>query len=478
MNPQDKSFMMTFTAVLGVLVLLSVVFFLAARAVSVISLPPPDDERILAIAERRIQPVGRVVTGDAEEAAAEPATAVARSGEEVYQQVCTACHVAGVAGAPVSGDNAAWSERYRTQGLDTLVRSVIDGLNAMPPRAGNPNLSDEDIRSAVVHMLQAADVQVEDAAPAESAPAVAEAPAAEPAGAADAVDLARGQAVYNQACTVCHAAGLAGAPLSGDNAVWSERFAQGFDVLVAHAINGLNAMPPRGGHANLSDEEIRDSVAYMLDAAGVDYSGAPEADVAGDTAEQPSMPVAAPAPEAAPDTTVAVPDAGVVEAQLEAMRMAVEAAERAAQAAERAAQAAERAAEAAAQMRDATQPAPVPEQEPAPAPEPASEAPAERAADESASVAPDTLEIPVDLDLARGEQLYNTACIICHDVGVAGAPRPGDRQAWSTRLAGGWEALARHSLEGHLAMPAKGGRIDLPDADILAAVAYMVIRSR
>ena len=107
--------------------------------------------------------------------------------------------------------------------------------------------------------------------PAATAPATA-APAAE-APAADAVpaqagggDLAAGAKVYKATCAVCHNAGVAGAPKLGDAAAWKPRLAQGFDVLVKHSIDGIRAMPPRGGNARLTDDELRDAVAYMVDA--------------------------------------------------------------------------------------------------------------------------------------------------------------------------------------------------------------------
>jgi cytochrome c5 len=79
-----------------------------------------------------------------------------------------------------------------------------------------------------------------------------------------------GAAVYRTACTVCHGPGIAGAPRTGDADTWEPRLAQGMDTLVRHAIDGFQGdagyMPPRGGHANLSDEEVRASVQYMVDA--------------------------------------------------------------------------------------------------------------------------------------------------------------------------------------------------------------------
>jgi len=73
--------------------------------------------------------------------------------------------------------------------------------------------------------------------------------------------------VFNSACMACHATGAAGAPKVGDAAAWAPRIAQGMDVLINHAINGFNAMPPRGGAAQLSDDEVKSAITYMVDSS-------------------------------------------------------------------------------------------------------------------------------------------------------------------------------------------------------------------
>ncbi len=76
-----------------------------------------------------------------------------------------------------------------------------------------------------------------------------------------------GPQVYNAACLACHGAGIGGAPILGDTAVWAPRIAQGINVLNEHAVNGYTGsagyMPPKGGRIDLSDQEIRDAVEYM-----------------------------------------------------------------------------------------------------------------------------------------------------------------------------------------------------------------------
>lgn len=79
-----------------------------------------------------------------------------------------------------------------------------------------------------------------------------------------------GEAVYQSACTVCHGAGIAGAPKTGEASAWEARLEQGMDTLVKHAIEGFQGdagvMPPRGGRSDLSDEQVQAAVQYMVDA--------------------------------------------------------------------------------------------------------------------------------------------------------------------------------------------------------------------
>ena len=73
-----------------------------------------------------------------------------------------------------------------------------------------------------------------------------------------------GEEVYNGACVACHGAGIAGAPKTGDKAIWAPRIAQGMNVLYEHAIKGFKAMPAKGGQAALSDDEVKASVDYQV----------------------------------------------------------------------------------------------------------------------------------------------------------------------------------------------------------------------
>ena len=79
---------------------------------------------------------------------------------------------------------------------------------------------------------------------------------------------------------------------------------------------------------------------------------------------------------------------------------------------------------------------------------------------------------------AGGEGIYKTACVACHGAGIAGAPKSGDKAAWSARIAQGKPTLYDHAIRGYQGkagvMPAKGGNSALADADVKSAVDYMV----
>ncbi len=113
-----------------------------------------------AIAER-LKPVGELCLqgDDCGGAGAAPAAAVAdsggggKSGEEIYNSVCMACHSTGAAGAPIRGEEADWSDRV-SKGFDTLLSHSINGFNAMPARGGNPNLSDDEMYAVTAYMVE------------------------------------------------------------------------------------------------------------------------------------------------------------------------------------------------------------------------------------------------------------------------------------------------------------------------------------
>ena len=92
---------------------------------------------------KRLQRVGSVEIRDA-------ASAVVRTGEQVFQGACTACHTAGAAGAPKIGDEAAWAPRVKT-GYETLLNSALKGKGAMGAQGGG-DYSDHEVARAVVYM--------------------------------------------------------------------------------------------------------------------------------------------------------------------------------------------------------------------------------------------------------------------------------------------------------------------------------------
>lgn len=79
---------------------------------------------------------------------------------------------------------------------------------------------------------------------------------------------AAGEGTYKKVCALCHASGVAGAPIPGNKADWEPRVAQGKDTLYKHAIEGFTGskgmMPPRGGGASLTDDEVKAAVDFMV----------------------------------------------------------------------------------------------------------------------------------------------------------------------------------------------------------------------
>ena len=121
---------------------------------------------------KRIAPVARVEIKDASD------TASLKSGEQVFQAVCTACHTAGAAGAPKVGDAAAWAPRIKT-GYEALLNSALKGKGAMGAQGGG-DYSDLEIARAVVYMANKGGAKfAEPAVPAASAAASATASAPE-----------------------------------------------------------------------------------------------------------------------------------------------------------------------------------------------------------------------------------------------------------------------------------------------------------
>lgn len=104
------------------------------------------------------------------------------------------------------------------------------------------------------------------------------------------------------------------------------------------------------------------------------------------------------------------------------------------------------------------------------------------AASEAAPAAAAPAAAPADPKLAAGKTVYEGNCGGCHDAGMMGAPKPGDKAAWKDRLPQGVETMAKKSIEGFQGkagmMPAKGGNTSLTDEEVTNAVAYMADLSK
>ena len=173
-----------------------------------------------------------------------------------------------------------------------------------------------------------------------------------------------GEEIVKAVCATCHQAGVANAPKLGDPKAWAEHIKHGLKDMVATAIKGKGAMPPRGGDASLTDEEITRAVVFMANQAGGKF----KAPAAAQTAKKPAV--------------------------------------------------------------------------------------------------------------ADGKAVYDQTCVACHVQSVAGSPKLGDKAAWAPRIKTGVDALVQSVLKGKGAMPPKGGNASLDEAQVRAAVEFMVSQSK
>lgn len=285
------------TIVLSFVIPIAIIILLVNMVVSGNKVGAGSDTLTQEAITKRIAPVAGFELVDAN------APKVFKTGEQVFAAVCTACHTAGVAGAPKMGDNAAWAPFIKS-GYDTMLNVALHGKGGMPAKGGNPTLSDYEVARAVVYMANKSGASLpEPAAPAEegakkeadAAPAAATAPAAAapaaaapaaaaptaaaPAAAAPAAPAPAaapqqaaavnpaGEKLYKSVCFACHATGVANAPKFGDKAAWDPYIKTGMDAMVKVAMQGKPPMPPKGGAANASEDDIRAAVQYMVDAA-------------------------------------------------------------------------------------------------------------------------------------------------------------------------------------------------------------------
>jgi len=223
--------------------------------------------------------------------------------------------------------------------------------------------------------------------------------------------LQAGDVVYNSTCLACHGSGAAGAPKTADAGAWKARIAQGYDTLLQHAIQGIRAMPPKGGNPDLDDVEVARAVVFMTNQSGAKF-------------KEPEVPTAA------------------------------------------------------AQPAQAVAPAPTAGNAPSAVP---SSATAVAPASSVTPVAPAKNGVQTAASDDAGKTLYNAACFACHGAGIAGAPKFGDKGAWTPRLAQNSAILYEHAIKGFQGkagvMPPKGGAA-ASDADVRAAVDYMVAAAK
>jgi len=183
-----------------------------------------------------------------------PALAVAqggeRSGKQIVDEVCAACHATGAKGAPRIGNQDAWTP-LASRGLTSLTESALKGIRNMPSHGGNPGLTDLEIERAITYMVNRSGGQW-----------------VEPVGGVTPALERKGKQIAEANCAKCHEMGVFGAPKIGDRQAWIRRLTRGLDYLVRSAINGHGPMPPRGGMADLTDLELRAAILYMFNPAG------------------------------------------------------------------------------------------------------------------------------------------------------------------------------------------------------------------
>ena len=196
-----------------------------------------------------------------------------------------------------------------------------------------------------------------------------------------------GESIVKATCATCHQAGVANAPKIGDAKAWAPHLREGLKTMVATAIKGKGAMPPRGGDASLTDDEVARAIVYM-------------ANQSGGKLKEPPAPKQAAKPAAAQQQVQAQP----AEAK------------------------------------------------------PAAEGKPAAAAD--------------------GKAVYDKVCFACHAQGIAGAPKLGDKASWAPRIKQGADAMVQSVIKGKGAMPPKAGNPALTDAEIRAAVDFMVSQSK
>ncbi len=270
---------MAITIVLAFLVPILVIIMLVSLVTAGTKVGAGSDALTAEAISKRIAPVAGFELVDAN------APKVYKSGEQVFNTACTACHTAGVAGAPKMGDNGAWAP-FINAGYASMLNAALHGKGAMPPKGGNPTLSDYEIARAVVYMANKSGASLPEPSEPDQAstqplvvaqsvaqpvaapvPPPRTVPAAAPTPQPATAINPMGEKLYKSQCFACHASGVAGAPKFGDKAAWEPYIKNGLDAMVKVAITGKGVMPPKGGAVNASEADIRAAVQYMVNAA-------------------------------------------------------------------------------------------------------------------------------------------------------------------------------------------------------------------
>jgi cytochrome c5 len=233
--------------------------------------------------------------------------------------------------------------------------------------------------------------------------------------ASDLASLKTGDQVFAAQCSACHAAGALGAPKLGDAGDWAARIKTGLTALIHSAVAGKGQMPPQSG-GDFSDYEIARAVVFMTNKGGASFT-------------EPAPPAATP-----PATTTAAANASGTGVAVPAEATAVA---------------------------PNTGGSPMPDAN-AGKPDTQVAAATTPAAPAAATAAP---------------SVYAQTCSTCHALGIAGAPKVGDKAAWAPRIAQGLDVLTGNAIKGKGAMPPKGGS-SASDADVKAVVTYMVNASK
>ena len=297
-----------------------------------------------------------------------------------------------------------------------------------------------------------------------------------------------GEAVYNQVCKNCHEAGVAGAPKFGDKAAWGKVIAQGQEVAVGHALSGIRAMPAKGGNPDLDNGDVERAVVFMANRGGANWKEpAALAPVAVSTSSERTGEevVEAVCGKCHRTGEHGAPKIGDRDAWRQRAKTGYKLVLKSALRGHAGMPARGGMAElsdaeigrAVEYMMNSGADKPVVAPAAGSAAAPAAATPEHDHATHMAAPA-SAPPAPASAGAAEGKKVYDTTCVVCHGAGIAGAPKVGDKAAWAPRIAQGVNVLFTHAQNGLNAMPARGGNKELSDAQLRAAIDYMVAASK